>query len=662
MSQSPGAGSGCGRFPKFGNIQLPKLSPSGAASTVHIEAILPRVTKPARYTGGEWNAIGKDWGSHNVRIALAYPDVYEIGMSNLGLAILYDILNRQPDVVAERVYAPWLDMESEMRAAGLPLFSLETRHPLAEFDVIGFSLSYEGTYTNILNMLDLAGLPILASERGAGCPLVVAGGSGALNPEPLADFIDVFALGDGEELALDLVRVLREWKGHGGGPRRELLRRLAGIEGLYVPSFYEIAYNDDGTIRETRPTQPEAPPRPRKRFLQSLPPPPTRPIVPFLQTVHDRAAIEIQRGCTQGCRFCQAGMIYRPRLERSPEEVLATARELLANTGHDELSLVSLSTTDHSRILPIVEALRGEFGESLKLSLPSLRVDSFSVQIADAVSGRGKHSITFAPEAGSQRLRNAINKLVSEEDALRGVEAAFTRGWTSVKMYFMVGLPTETMEDVEGIVELARQVKEMGRRIHGGRARVRVSTSNFIPKPHTPFQWARQMTADELRARHELLRGRLKRAGVAFSWEEPQQSLLEAVLSSGDRRLGQAIHRAWQLGARFDAWSDGFDWRRWRRALEESGLDPSFYAHREKGLFEAFPWSHIDVGVTAAYLRGEWLRTQRGETTSDCAPHKGPCHVCGMQNLGAETCLAKLDELVGLRARGRRSEALRLTP
>ena len=620
-----------------------------------IDAILPRVSKPARYTGGEWNSVVKDWEAQTVRIALAYPDVYDIGMSNLGLAILYDILNRQPDVVAERVYAPWLDMESQMRAAGLSLFSLETRHPLAQFDVIGFSLSCELTYSNVLNMLDLAGLPVLACERSESSPLIVAGGSGALNPEPLADFIDVFALGDGEELVLDLAQVLREWKRQGGGPRRELLRRLARIEGFYVPSFYEVAYNDDGTIRETRPSEPEAPPRPRKRFLSAnggLPPAPTRPIVPFLQTVHDRAAIEIQRGCTQGCRFCQAGMIYRPRLERAPEEVVETARELLANTGYEELSLVSLSSTDHSRILPMIQGLRRELGDRLKLSLPSLRVDSFSVEIADALPGPGKHSITFAPEAGSQRLRDAINKLVTDEDALRAVEAAFAHGWTSIKLYFMVGLPTETLEDMQGIVELARQVKETGRRHHGGRARVRVSTSNFIPKPHTPFQWARQMTAEELRPRHELLRSQLKRLGVAFSWEEPEQSVLEAVLSRGDRRLGRAIHRAWQLGARFDAWSEGYDWSRWRQALEESGLSADFYAHREKALFEVLPWSHIDVGVTAAYLRGEWLKTQRGETTGDCAPHKGPCNVCGVQNLGAEACLAQIAELIEMK-RGR---------
>jgi radical SAM family uncharacterized protein len=624
------------------------------------EGLLGRVSKPARYSGGEWNSVVKDWsalGEQAVRIALAYPDVYDIGMSNMGLPILYDILNRQPDVVAERVYAPWFDMEAEMRAGGLPLFSLETRHPLADFDAIGFSLSYELTYTNILNMLDLASLPVLASERDDRCPLIVAGGSGALNPEPLADFVDAFFLGDGEEAVLDLVDVLRRWKREGRGPRRELLRRLARVPGVYVPSLYAPEYNDDGTIRRIAPADPVAPERVTKRFVQAMPEALTRPIVPFLQTVHDRAAIEIQRGCTQGCRFCQAGMIYRPRLERSPEEVVRAAKELTASTGYDELSLVSLSTTDHSRIAPIVEALRAEFGERLTLSLPSLRVDSFSVEVADLVTSRGKPNITFAPEAGSQRLRNAINKVVTEEDALRAVENAFARGWTGIKLYFMVGLPTETMDDVRGIVELAKKVKEIGRRHHGGRAKVRVSTSNFIPKPHTPFQWAAQMSAEELRPRHELLRRELKRVGVAFSWEDPEQSLLEAVISRGDRRLGRAIYRAWQLGAKYDAWDENYDWSRWEQAMTEEGLDPAFYANRERGLFETFPWSHIDIGVTVSYLRGEWQRTFSQEATGDCAPHKGPCNVCGVQDLDAKVCVDQLDRLVQERRAARRARS-----
>jgi radical SAM family uncharacterized protein len=615
-----------------------------------IERILRRVSKPARYSGGEWNSVVKDWSRTPLRVALAYPDVYDIGMSNLGLAILYEVLNQEDDVLCERAYAPWTDMERAMREESIPLFSLETRHPLDEFDVIGFSLGYELTYTNVLNMLDLAGLPLAAAERRRALPLVIAGGSGALNPEPLADFIDAFALGDGEELILDIVDCVRRFKERGGRSKRRLLRELAAIEGIYVPRFCEVLYHPDGTIADVRPVDAVASPRPRKRFVQKLLALPKRPIVPFVQIVHDRAGIEIQRGCTQGCRFCQAGMIYRPRLERTAQEVVALAREVLASTGYRELSLLSLSTTDHSQIVPMVRALKEEFGDSIIISLPSLRVDSFSVEVAEAVGGPGKHTITFAPEAGSQRLRVAINKPMTEEDVLRAAEAAFSRGWTSIKMYFMLGLPTETLEDVQGIVDLAAKVKEIGRRHHRGRARVRVSTSIFVAKPHSPFQWVRQSTTEELDPKHDLLRRGCKRAGVEFSWEEPEHSLLEAVISRGDRRLGQVIQRAWELDCKFDAWREHQNWGRWQQAFQECGLDPSFYAHRERGLFEKFPWFHIDAGVSEAYLRGEWLKTAKGETTADC--HKELCNVCGVQRLEAEPCLAKIDELI----RQRRSQ------
>ena len=607
----------------------------------NLESLLQRVQKPARYTGGEWNSIVKDWNACDVRVAFAYPDLYDIGMSNLGLGILYDIVNRREGMLAERVFAPWADMEAVMRAEGIPLWSLETRHPLGEFDVIGFSLSYEATYTNILNMLDLAGLPVRASERDDSHPLIICGGSGALNPDALAAFIDVFVLGDGEETIVDGVDFVREWKRQGRGDRREMLRRLAKIWGIYVPRFYEPRYNADGTIASTDPVEPDQPKRVTKRFVQQLPPVLTTPIVPFLQTVHDRAAIEIQRGCTQGCRFCQAGIIYRPRLERSPEEVLQAAKDLVRNTGYDELSLVSLSTTDHSEIVPMVDLIREEFGDRLTVSLPSMRVDSFSVRVAEAVAVRGKHGITFAPEAGTERLRMTINKIVSDDDLYAAADNAFSKGWTSVKMYFMCGQPTETHEDIEGIVTLARKVREIGCRHHGGRARVRVSTSNFIPKAHTPFQWASQAQPDLLRQRHHYLRDALKKAGVAFTWEDPEHSLLEAVLSRGDRRLGPAIERAWRDGARFDAWHEHYDWPRWLRAMEAEGLDPAFYAYRERGLRETFPWAHINAGVTESYLRGEWLKTLRQQTTPDC--HKQPCNVCGVQNQNADDCLDRFD-------------------
>ncbi|UCH87189.1 MAG: TIGR03960 family B12-binding radical SAM protein [Dehalococcoidia bacterium] len=617
-----------------------------------MDPILRRVSKPARYSGGEWNSVVKDWSHTPLRVALAYPDVYDIGMSNLGLAILYELLNQDDSVLCERAYAPWTDMEQAIRQEGIPLFSLETRHPLGEFDVIGFSLGYELTYTNVLNMLDLAGLPLAAADRRRALPLVIAGGSGALNPEPLADFIDAFALGDGEELILDIVDCVRCFKERRGRSKRRLLRELAAIKGIYVPRFCEVIYHPDGTIAEVRSVDVAASPRPRKRFVQKLLALPKRPIVPFVQIVHDRAGIEIQRGCTQGCRFCQAGMIYRPRLERTAQEAVALAREVLASTGYRELSLLSLSTTDHSQIVPMMRALKEEFGDSVVISLPSLRVDSFSVEVAEAVSGPGKHTITFAPEAGSQRLRVAINKPMTEEDVLRAAEAAFSRGWTSIKLYFMVGLPTETLEDMQEIVDLAARVKEIGRRYHRGRARVRVSTSIFVAKPHSPFQWAHQSTAEELGPKHDLLRRGCKRAGVEFSWEEPEHSLLEAVISRGDRRLGQAIQRAWEVGCKFDAWREHLDWGRWQQAFQECDLDPSFYAHRERGLFEKFPWSHIDVGVSEAYLRGEWLKTAKGAATVDC--HRELCSVCGVQRLEAESCLAKIDELIR-RRRSRRA-------
>lgn len=611
---------------------------------ISIDSLLARVSKPARYTGGEWNSIVKDWEAAAVRVALAYPDVYDIGQSNTGLAILYDLVNREPEFVAERVYAPWPDMEAEMRKEGVPLWSLETRHAVRDFDVIGFSLSYEMTYSNVLTMLDLAGVPVLAAGRSDSDPLVIAGGSGALEPEPLADFVDAFALGEGEEIIMDLVELLRAWKMAGGGSRRELLRRLARIDGIYVPSLYEVSYNDDQTVRSVTPVDAAAPSRVKRRLSQYLPPVITKPIVPFLQTVHDRAYIEIQRGCTQGCRFCQAGMIYRPVRERSKEEVLEAAREILANTGYDELSLMSLSTTDHVEIAEMVEMLMDEFGErGLRISLPSTRVDTFSVRVAEAVARGKKHNITLAPEAGSQRMRDVINKLVTEADLLGACENAFKNGWTGVKMYFMVGLPTETDDDVRAIVDVAAKVKAIGKSYIGNRARVRVSTSNFIPKPHTPFQWCPQATEAELDPRHQILRTGCKRNGVEFTWNDPKESMLEAVMSRGDRRLGTAIYRAWQLGARFDAWGEYHDWRIWERALRECGLDAGWYAYRERDLWETLPWDHIDAGVTAAYLRREWQNTLNHVKTLDC--HREACNVCGMQNFPAEQCVVKLDEL-----------------
>ena len=617
---------------------------------IDLDPLLTGVSKPARYAGGEWNSLRPAWDDAAVRWALIYPDVYDIGMSNMGIAGLYDILNRAPGTLAERSFAPWPDMEASLRSHGVPLFSLENRRPLGEFDVLGFSLSYELTYTNVLNMLDLAGLPVRALERSARDPLVLCGGSGALVPEPLAPFVDAFVLGEGEEVVLEINSRIADWK-RSGGDRLELLRALAGVQGVYVPRFYEWRYNIDGTVAEVFTTDDAAPLPIIKRFLQGLPPVLTAPIVPFLQTVHDRAGIEIQRGCTQGCRFCQAGMIYRPLRERTPEDVVAAAKQLFANTGYDELSLVSLSSTDHSQIKEIVSALRAEFGEGISLSLPSTRVDSFSVDVALACAGGKKHGMTFAPEAGSQRLRNAVSKVVADEDLLTAARNAFANGWTNIKLYFMVGLPTETMDDVQGIVDWAAQVKAIGREYAGKRARVRVSTSNHVPKAHAPFQWARQETADELRPKHELLHRACRQAGLDFTWNDPAESTLEGVLSRGDRRVAAVIEGAWRRGARFDAWSEHHNRAAWDAAFQEARLDPAFYCHRERDLFERFPWSHIASGVSEAFLRREWIRTEKELTTPDC---RDGCEVCGLEH-EATLCTVKLDDLIASR-RAKRGE------
>lgn len=613
---------------------------------IDIDSVLRGVSKPARYTGGEWNSIVRPWDDCEVRWSLIYPDIYDLGMSNGGLSILYDILNQQAGTLAERCFAPWPDMESSLRTRGVPLFSLENRRPLAEFDALGFSLSYELTYTNVLNMLDLGGVTVIAADRGDDEPIVFAGGSGALVPEPLATVIDAFVLGEGEEVIIELNDALREWKASGRGDREEFLRHLAQIQGIYVPRFFDWAYNNDGTIGELIELDGAVSAPVVKRMLRGLPPVQTKPIVPFLQTVHDRAGIEIQRGCTQGCRFCQAGMIYRPLRERTPEEVVAGAKELFANTGYDELSLVSLSSTDHTQIQGIVHALRAEFGDEITLSLPSTRVDSFSVEVAKACATRKKHSMTLAPEAGSQRLRNAINKVVSEQDLLDASRNAFEQGWSNIKLYFMVGLPMETMEDVQGIADWASQVKQIGRQIVGKRARVRVSTSNHVPKAHAPFQWARQDTPEDLQPKHELLREQTRKARLDFSWNDPAETVLEGVLSRGDRRVADVVVDAWRRGARLDAWSEHHKSKVWDAAFQACDVDPAFYNNRERDLWEKFPWSHIASGVSEPFLRKEWMRMKDELTTQDC---RDGCNVCGLEH-AAQLCEIKLGDLVAQRA------------
>jgi radical SAM family uncharacterized protein len=600
--------------------------------TAALERILPKVTRPARYTGREWNSIVKDWDQVEVKVALAYPDTYEVGLPNLGLMILYDILNREDDILAERVYAPWVDMEEAMRQAGIPLFSLESRHPLAQFDIVGFSLPYELDYSNVLNMLDLTGIPPLTAERGADDPLIIGGGSGTYNPEPLADFFDLFVIGEGEEVLLELVRAYGEWKGREGrrekGERREFLRRAALIDGVYVPSFYDVTYHPDGTVASIEPLVPEARPTIMKRVVATLPPAPTRLIVPYIRAVHDRAVIEIQRGCTQGCRFCQAGIIYRPLRERPPEEVLTTVDQILKSTGYDEIALVSLSSTDYSQIESLMREITSHYcDQPIAISLPSLRTDSFSVELAKMLQERRKAGLTFAPEAGSQRLRDVINKKVTEKDLLDTAEAAYSSGWHRIKLYFMIGLPTETIEDVAAIVDLVKKVRAVGRRHQGRKTQVSVSVATFIPKPQTPFQWMPLLDEASLEERLALLKKSLRVKGIRFSWHDPQSSLLEAVISRGGRRLGRVIHRAWQLGARFDAWNEVFDMGLWEQAFAKVGLDPDFYARRERPLDELLPWAHIDSGVSTEFLASEWESSLRGEITPDCRVR---CLSCGI--------------------------------
>ena len=608
--------------------------------------ILLKIEKPARYIGNEVNSVMKDKSKIDIRFAMCFPDVYEIGMSHLGIQILYDMFNRREDVWCERVYSPWTDLDKVMREENIPLFALESQDPIKDFDFLGITIQYEMCYTNILQVLDLSQIPLKAKDRTEEHPIVIGGGPCTYNPEPLADFFDLFYIGEGETVYDEL---LNAYKGNkkNGGSRKDFLEMAAQIEGIYVPAFYDVFYNEDGTLAYFVPNNPNAKEKIKKQLVMDMTSAsyPEAPVVPFIKVTQDRVVLEIQRGCIRGCRFCQAGMLYRPTREKDVEILKDYANKMLKNTGHEEISLSSLSSSDYSQLKELVTYLIEEFKEKgINISLPSLRIDAFSLDVMEKVQDIRKSSLTFAPEAGSQRMRNVINKGLTEEDILDGAGQAFEGGWNKVKLYFMLGLPTETEEDMKEIAVLAdkvaRRYYEIPKDQRNGKCQITASSSFFIPKPFSPFQWARMYDNTEYIARAAIVKhafnDQLNRKSLKYNWHDAEVTVLEGVFARGDRKCGAVIEEAYRLGALYDSWSDCFDNDIWMKAFENTGLEIAFYNNRERDKDELFPWDFIDFGVTKAFLRREWDRAMNGEVTPNC---RMQCSGCGAMTFGGGVCI-----------------------